>query len=130
MSHETTRSTSLINQFLLLLMVIMLLYLMASFARQVTVSREQKKELDRLEEQVAAELAEREQLEAALAQAQSDEAMEEWARKNGWGTEGEVIAAPIRDGEMDPQDSQTVRQDATSGDSPKDSWWALFFEAP
>jgi cell division protein FtsL len=81
MSHEKTRSTSLINRLLLLLMVVMLLYLMASFARQVTVSREQQKELDRLEQQVEAELAEREQLEAALAHAYSDEAVEEWVRK-------------------------------------------------
>jgi cell division protein FtsL len=129
-SGEKTRSTSLMNQILLLLMVAMLLYLFASFARQVTVSLERQKELEKVDQQVAAELEIREQLEADLAHALSSAAVDEWAHKNLWGPEGEVIVAPARDNEMLPRDSQMAPEDTERSDSPQNDWWDLFFGTP
>jgi hypothetical protein len=51
-------------------------------------------------------------------------------RKNGWGTEGEVIVATVRGSETGSDKSQAVPEDAASGDSPQDSWWNLFFGTP
>ena len=130
MASENTRSTSLINQLLLLLMAAMLLYLIAGFAHQVTVSREQQKELDRVGQQVAAELAERERLESDLAQAHSEAAIDAWVHENIWGAEGEVVVAPARGSEMHSDDGQMAPEDAVSGDSPQDAWWDLFFGTP
>jgi hypothetical protein len=118
------------NQALLLLMVAMLLYLFASFARQVTVSLERRKEREKVDQQVAVELEIREQLEADLAHAHSSAAVDEWAHKNLWGPEGEVIVAPASDSEMRPLDSEMAPEGAERRDSPQDDWWDLFFGTP
>ena len=85
MSNEKTRRTPLMNQLLLLLMGAMLVYLVVSFARQVTISHQQTAELNRLDEMLRISSAEKIQLEEHLDYVWSNEALDWFGRLFGWG---------------------------------------------
>ena len=127
MSNEKTRRTPLMNQLLLLLMGAMLVYLVVSFARQVTISHQQKAELNRLEERIRISAAEKIQLEEYLDYVWSSEALDWFGRLFGWGRPDEQIVVPVGlEAETLPAETETL-EDGRSPGSPQDAWQELFF---
>ncbi len=127
MINAKARRRILINQFLLLLMGIVIVYLMADFARQLAVHYQRREELRQLDAEIELALQKQQDLEMRRAYVQSPQAAEEWARENGLAKEGEqsvVIVAPESAAALPSE------EDAGAGPapvSPRDSWWDLFF---
>jgi len=116
-----------LNQILLILMGILVVYLMVDFGRQMGVSRQRREELDQIEQKIDMTLAERGDLENQLGGATSPEAVEAWARRNGLTRENEVLVVFLGGptGPTTSGDESSSRAD--SGQSPRDAWLALFF---
>jgi hypothetical protein len=127
MSNEKTRRTPLMNQLLLLLMGAMLVYLVVSFARQVTISHHQTADLNHLEEQIRIASAEKIQLEEYRDYVWSIEALEWFGRQFGWSRPDEQIVVPygLEAGAAAPE-AETLEDGAEPG-SPQDAWLELFF---
>ena len=127
MVNGTARRTSLINQILLLLMGIVMLYLLADFGRQLAVYYQRRQELRQIEAQVAAGQQEKLALEEQRDYVLSSVAAEQWARENGWAKEGEqtvVIVGQSTQEQLTPEERAGASPDATS---PRSVWWDLFF---
>jgi hypothetical protein len=127
MVNGTARRASFINQILLLLMGIVMLYLLADFGRQLAVYYQRRQELRQIEAQVATgqqeELALEEQRDYVL----SSVAAEQWARENGWAQKGEqtvVIVGQDAQAGLAPEERTGANPDAPS---PQSVWWDLFF---
>jgi cell division protein FtsB len=116
-----------INQFLLLLMGLLILYLVADFGRQVVVSYQRQEDLRQIERKIESAQEETRQLEAWLAYVRSPQAAEAWAREQGWARPDEVpvvvIAPPVASSPGTDQDAQ----ENLGSLSHRDAWWALFF---
>jgi hypothetical protein len=106
----------------------MLLYLVVSFIHQVNSSRQQLEDLDRIEQNIAVELEESKELERLREYVESAEAIDWWARTNGWGKQDEVVIAAVGGSrEPAPAGSQTTRHENAGTEPPVDVWWDLFF---
>lgn len=112
---------------LFILVMLLIGYLVVSFVRQVAVSQQRNEQLGRLDEAVAAALAEQSELESDLEYAQSVAAVEEWALSNGYVRPGEV-AVVVVDSAGSPLEASQESQGRTLGeDAPREAWWELFF---
>ncbi len=123
---KTKRKVPFLGQVLLVLLGIVILYMTIDLSRLVGVSYQRRKELHRLEEELAAAQARQSALREQLAYAQSEAAVEEWARENGLTRPGEVpvvILAPVAD------EVQVGRHPSPEGNaaSIREMWWNLFF---
>jgi hypothetical protein len=113
---------------LLILMVVVIIYLVAGFVRQVGISQQRKVELRQIEQNIAIAEEESDQLDQRLQYANSDEAVMHWALENGWGKPDEVLVVLV-----EPANAVATSADDTTGaesapaGSPRDSWWDLFF---
>lgn len=124
---DKVRSTPLINQLLLILMVIMLVYLVVSFARQVGISYQRSEELDRIEQEIDAATEEYARLQQRLDYVRSPEALERWARRHGWTKPNEVLVVPVGGQAESPSAAQAPAETRNKLDSPRNAWWDLFF---
>jgi cell division protein FtsB len=119
---------SLLVRFILLVLVgILILYVGMGFLDKASVSRQQRKELDRIEKEKEAAMAETLLLEEEWERTKSPEAAEEWARENGLTRSGEVsviVVAPSADPSVEGLQGQ---ENETSSDSNRNAWWKLFF---
>ena len=127
MVNGTVRRLSFINQLLLLLMGIVMLYLLADFGRQLAVYYQRRQELRQVEAQIAAAEQEKLALEEQRSYALSPVAAEQWARENGWAQEGEQTVVIVGQGaqeQLAPEERVDTNPDGTS---PQSTWWDLFF---
>ena len=128
MTDRKIRSTPLLNQFLLILMGIALLYLAISFVRQVGVSYQRREELETIRQQSSLAKEKTAELQRRLDYVQSDSAVEEWAREVGWARPDEVLLVPVwAQSEANAEPEESPGQEAAPA-SPRDAWWDLFFE--
>ncbi len=116
-----------LNQILLILMGILVVYLMVDFGRQVGVSHQRRLELDQIEQQIEAALAEKSELEDQLAWAASPEAVEAWARRNGLTRENEVLVVFLGEPSGLPDQASPLARPKTPATSTRAAWWDLFF---
>lgn len=126
MIARRTRSTLSLSRFLLIVMGIVLLYLVASFVRQVAISHQAARELEQIEARQTAAAQENERLNAYLVYARSNPAVEKWARDQGWAKAGEVpvvVVAPRSQATPAPAGPAP----AASPASYRQAWWELFF---
>ena len=127
MTDRLVRKTLPFSQILLILVGILLLYLLVDFGRQVGVSRQRREELRQLEHELSIAQQRQAELKRTLEYAQSDAAVEEWARKNGLAKIGEVPVVLI----APPADASSQALRVFDGDtrplSPREAWWDLFF---
>ena len=134
MSNEKTRRTPLMNQLLLILMGAMLVYLVVSFAHQVTISHQQTAELNRIEEKLRIASAEKAQLEAYLEYIWSSEALDYFGRLFGWTRPGEYLVVPFGLQTEVPPPEQVLEKEGLEAvnapRSPRDAWQELFFNTP
>jgi cell division protein FtsB len=112
---------------LFILVVVLIGYLVVSFVRQVAVSQQRKEELGRLDEAVAAALAEQSDLEDGLEYAQSVAAVEEWALANGYAPPDEVAVIVVESASSSLAGSQESQERKLGEDAPREAWWELFF---
>jgi hypothetical protein len=127
MSNEKSRRTPLMNQMLLVLMVAMLIYLVVSFAHQVTISHQQTAELNQLEEKIRISATERAQLEGYLEYLWSSEALDLFGRLFGWTRPDEQLVVPFgMEAEVPPPEPRSL-EDVNALGSPQDAWQELFF---
>ena len=130
MVDQKTHRTSFINQILLLLMAIVMLYLLADFGRQLAGFYQRRQELQQIEAQITAEQQKMQALEERLGYWLSPAAPEQWGRENGWAREGEqtvVIVGQNKEGQLQPEESGASAPGTTSTRS---AWWDLFFGEP
>jgi hypothetical protein len=108
--------------------MVLIAYLVVGFVQQVRVSQQRQEELRKVEQGIAIALEEQASLERQLEHARSDLAVDEWAREYGWSRPDEVPVVVIAPGEGSFSDSHEEQEkEATSPDSTRDAWWALFF---
>jgi cell division protein FtsB len=119
--------TQPINQILLLLMVIVLLYLVADFGRQVVVSRQRQEELKQIECDIESAQEDTRRLEARLDYVQSPQAAEAWAREQGWVKPDEVSVVLIAPPASSSTDMDKGVEEELGPLSHREEWWALFF---
>ena len=115
------------GQILLVIMGIVVLYLAVDLSRLVSVGYQRRQELRRVEAQLTAAQARQSELQAQLAYARSEAAVDEWARDNGLVRAGEVpvvIVAPEAEGRTPP--GQQPAGDADPA-TIREAWWRLFF---
>ena len=115
------------GQILLIIMGIVVLYLAADLSRLVSVGYQRRQELRRVEAQLAAAQARQAELQAQLAYARSEAAVDEWARDNGLVRSGEVpvvIVAPEAEGRTPPGQQPAGDTDPATI---REAWWRLFF---
>ena len=117
----------LISRFLLILMAAVLLGLMVSFARQVTISHHQGQELGRLEDDTARANEELKRLQDYLEEVQSESFLQFWGRRNGWVKPGEAYVVLVGDTSVPLPDAGMTVKNGTGPDSTRQSWWRLFF---
>jgi hypothetical protein len=127
MTDEKIRRPPLISQLLLILMGAMLVFLVVSFAGQVTISHQQSAKLNRVEDKIRIAVAEKAQLDKYLAYVWSLEAVERWARQHGWTKPNERLVVPVGVGTEGPPPEQEILEEARKPDSPQGEWWDLFF---
>jgi cell division protein FtsL len=112
---------------LLILMGLLILYQGVGFVRQARVNYERRKELHRIEQQLAVAEQENAKLEEQLTDVGSTEAAEKWARENAWAKEDEtsvVVVAPAGQAPSGSQQDPEVVHDSSSN---REAWWNLFF---
>lgn len=127
MMDRPARRALPLGQILLIVMGIVILYLLIDFGRLVGVSYQRRKELHQVEQQLLAAQDRQAELQERLAFAQSDAAVEEWARENGMAQPDEmpvVIVAPAAGGSLQ---QDRVQAESTSPDLFREAWWDLFF---
>lgn len=130
MADGKMRNLLPIRLILYMLMVSVIAYLGFGFARQAVASQQRRETLRQIEQQVAVTQKEADWLEERLQYMQSPEAVEEWARDNGWVKDGEVsvvIVAPASVGAPVPGGGTT---DAVQAGSNREAWWDLFLGEP
>jgi len=115
------------RQALLLIMAAIVVYMGGGFVRQTIVGRQQREALSDVEAQIEAALQEQASLRAQLEYEQSPQAVEEWARENGWARPEEqsvIVVAPPADPATEA--GEAAPELAAPG-SMRESWWDLFF---
>jgi len=114
-----------ISQLLLILMGTILLYLVANFGRQVAVSYQQRQELSQIQEKVKLAKAQNQELRNYLDYANSNSAVEAWAREQGWAKTGEVPVIVIAPAAAEAPAIESAPQESPA--SYRQAWWELFF---
>ena len=112
---------------LLILMGLLILYQGVGFVRQARVNYERRKELHRIEQQLAVAEQENAKLEEQLDDVGSAEAAEKWARENAWAKEDEtsvVVVAPDGEASVGSEQGPEEMHDSSSN---REAWWNLFF---
>jgi hypothetical protein len=125
--NEKSRGTPLINHLLLILMGAMLVYLVVSFARQVSISYQRSQELHRIEQEIDVAVEEYARLQEHLAFIRSPEALERWGRRHGLIRPNEVLVVLVGGQAQSPSTAQLATEEGKGLDSPRDAWWELFF---
>ena len=127
MTNRLAHKTLPFAQILLVMAVIVAIYLLVDFGRQVQMSYERREELEGLQQQIALAEEEQARLEKELEYAQSDEAVDEWARLNGLAKPGEVpIVVVAPPGDTSPKASESP-EEMLDADAFREMWWNLFF---
>jgi cell division protein FtsB len=121
MTDGRVRNSLPLVRILLILMGVLALYLLANFVRQVAISQQRRSELSELEQAIAD--AEQE----ALTYAQSDAAVEEWARTIGWARPDEVSVVVVAPSASTSTGEEGRSQGGGGLALPRDAWWELFF---
>jgi type II secretory pathway pseudopilin PulG len=127
MTDGRLRSSLSFIRILLILMGILAVYLLASFVRQVAINQQRRSELSGLEQAIAEAEGERAELREALTYAQSDAAVDEWARENNWARPEEVSVVVIAPAASTSPGVEGRSEGGGGPDSPRDGWWELFF---
>ena len=113
---------------LLILMIVVIIYLVAGFVRQVDMSQQRKAELRQVEQDIVIAEEELAQLDEQLSFANSDEAVFHWALENGWGRPNEVLVVLVEPAyAMAAPGGENSDREGTASETPSDSWWDLFF---
>jgi hypothetical protein len=116
-----------INQVLLLLIVLLLVYLVVDFGRQVVSSYQRQEELRGIERAIESAQNDTRLLEARLNYAESAQAADAWAREQGWAKPDEVpvlVIAPPASSSSTTDGSEQTNSDLLSH---REAWWDLFF---
>jgi cell division protein FtsB len=127
MTYGKVRNSLPIVRILLVLMGVLAIYLLANFVRQVAISQQRRSELSELEQAIADAQEERAELEEALTYAQSDAAVDEWARKIGWARPDEVSVVVIAPAASTSPGEEGSPEGGGGPALPRDAWWDLFF---
>jgi hypothetical protein len=127
MAYDRSRRIPLLNQLLLLLMGVLVVYLMVDFGRQVALGRVKREELRGVSAQSQSALNEQEELLQQLGYAQSDQAAEAWARRMGWARQNEqpvVVVPPLVERS---EDGEAAADGSLPPATQRQAWWHLFF---
>jgi type II secretory pathway pseudopilin PulG len=127
MTDGRVRNSLPLVRILLILMGVLALYLLANFVRQVAISQQRRSELSELEQAIADAEEERAELKEALTYAQSDAAVEEWARTIGWARPDEVSVVVVAPSASTSTGEEGRSQGGGGLALPRDAWWELFF---
>jgi hypothetical protein len=125
---DKARGTPLINHLLLILMGVMLVYLVVSFARQVSVGYQRSEELRRVEQEIDAAADEYSRLQALLVSVRSKNALDNWGRRHAMIRQNEVLVVPVG-GQSQSPSAELASEKGEDVESPHDAWWDLFFRA-
>ena len=127
MTNRSAHKTLPFGQILIIMAVIAAIYLLVGFGQQIQVSNERREELETLRQQIAVAEEAQAKLEKQLEYVQSEEAVEAWARENGFAKPGEVpvvVVAPP--GDASPQSDEGSEM-IPGPSSFREAWWSLFF---
>ena len=94
------------------------------------VSNQRRAELESLRQQIAAAEEQQTRLKEQLEYVQSGEAVDAWARQNGFAKPGEVpvvVVAPP--GDASPR-ADEGSEEPVAPSSFRETWWNLFFGSP
>jgi cell division protein FtsB len=127
MTDGRVRNSLSLVRILLILMGVLAIYLLASFVRQVAISQQRRSELLELDQAIADEKEKMAELQEGLSYAQSDAAVEEWARKNNWAGPDEVSVVVVAPPAITSPGEEGGSQGGGSPDLPRDAWWDMFF---
>lgn len=125
-------------QFLVIILITIALAVVLDFGHRAAANAELKKEVRRLERQVATQEAKHRALEIQREWVKTDGYVEEWARTEGvMVLEGEIPIVPIPDGQVSPSKSFTPVPSSDSNQTPPggtgetsshwQEWWTFFF---
>ncbi len=123
-----------LSQFIAIVVITISFFLVVDFARRTASIYRIKSEAIRLEEEVAAVRAQRQDLQGRLNYVQSDAYVEEIARTQlKWARPGEtavmVLATPQAT-PTPPLDEDYVVADMPVPEEPWQAWWIRFFDIP
>jgi cell division protein FtsL len=127
MTDRKAHTIPLVNQLLLVLMGVVLLYLVVSFIRQVGLSYQQREELEMIQQRIDAAIEEKAKLEVALEYARSEAAVAKWGRRHNMIQEGEVLLVPVGDIVETVPEAEASQEEGVEPSSPRYAWWDLFF---
>jgi cell division protein FtsB len=127
MTDGRVRNSLPLVRILLILMGVLALYLLANFVRQVAISQQRRSELSELDQKIADAKEERADLGEALTYAQSDAAVDEWARQENWARPDEVSVVVVAPPASISPEGEGRSQGGGGPDSARDAWWDLFF---
>jgi cell division protein FtsB len=127
MTDGRVRNSLSLVRILLILMGVLVLYLVVSFVRQAAISQKSQEELAELEQAITAAEEKRAGLREDLVYAQSEAAVEEWARENNWAKPDEVSVVVVAPPASASRGVEGSSEGAGGPDSPRDAWWELFF---
>jgi hypothetical protein len=127
MTGEKAANMPLITRLLLIFMAAILLGLMVSFVRQVTVSHRQGQELAILKGEIERANEELMRLQVYLQHVRSEHFLRLWGRKNGWVKPGEVLVVPFGETVAPAPTADKASKEAGEQSSTRQTWWDLFF---
>lgn len=127
MTDGRVRNSLSLVRILLILMGVLAIYLLASFVRQVAISQQRRSELLELDQAIADEKEKTAELKEDLSYAQSDAAVEEWARENNWAGPDEVSVVVVAPSAITSPGEEGGAQGGGRPDLPRDAWWDMFF---
>ena len=130
MAEGKMRNSLPIRLILYALMVVVIGYLGFGFARQAIASQQRREALRQIEQEVAVTHKEAGWLEERLQYMQSPEAVEEWARDNGWVKDGEVSVVIVAPASVKAAVPGVEPYDAVKVGSNREAWWDLFLGEP
>jgi cell division protein FtsB len=127
MTDGRTRRAFPYRLILSLLMAALLLYLAVSFIMQTGVSLDLDDKVQRLDQDITAAERVNAELETRLEYVSSDDAAEEWARRNGWARSDEVLVVVLAPEGGDSPGDRFQQEEEVRPVSNRDTWWNLFF---
>jgi hypothetical protein len=127
MTDGRVRNSLSLVRILLILIGFLAVYLLASFVRQVAISQQRRGELLELDQAIVNEKEKMLELQEGLSYAQSDAAVEEWARENNWAGPDEVSVVVVAPSAITSPREEGRSQGGGGPDLPRDAWWDMFF---